>query len=295
VIWGQARATAPKIRYHIHGEAKRPPRLYVTGHHPGWPRAFLVGVLVLVLAGTAACSRRTPALSRVQASGTLRVAIDPSFPPFESVDSSGHIVGYDADLAKALARRLAVDVHFVTTGYDALYDALTAGRADVVISALYPDQSRTAGFAFSDPYFNAGEIILVDAGSSIATPDDLAGKSVACIFGTAGHMELLQLVEVIRPVPAVITVDDPVTITALLHSGTADAIITDHVSALIATAGDPDVRILMPPLTDEPYVIAARREDAKLLRALDDALSELAAGGTLDELRNRWMGEPADR
>jgi polar amino acid transport system substrate-binding protein len=251
--------------------------------------AVLAVMLTLVLASTAACGRRTEGLNRVQSSGMLRIAVDPSFPPFESVDSAGQIVGYDADLARALAESLGVDAHFVTTGYDALYDALTAGRADVIISALYPDPGRTAGFAFSRPYFNAGEVILVGEGTPISSPADLAGRPVACVFGTAGHMELLQLEKNLVPSPTIIAVDDPVTITTLLRTGTVDAIVIDHVSAQLAVGSDPSASILTPPLTDEPYVIAAKREDSKLLEALEKTLTALESDGTLEKLVHTWM------
>ncbi len=271
------------------GEVFSPPRIHIYRRTTPALLAVLAAILTLALAGTAACGRRTEGLNRVQSSGMLAIAVDPSFPPFESVDSAGQIVGYDADLARALAESLGVDAHFVTTGYDALYDALTVGRADVIISALYPDPGRTAGFAFSRPYFNAGEVILVGEGAPISGPEDLAGKPVACVFGTTGHMELLQLTKTLVPSPTIIAVDDPVTITTLLRTGTVDAIIIDHVSAQLALGSLPTASILTPPLTDEPYVIAVKREDTRLLEALEKTLAALESDGTLRQLANTWM------
>jgi len=288
-IRGRAKPEPQQLTHSECGGVFSPPRIRTFRRTPPAVRAILTVILALVLAGTAACGRRADALNRVQSSGILRVAIDPSFPPFESVDSTGQIGGYDADLARALAESLGVDTHFVTTGYDALYDALTVGRADVIISALYPDPSRTAGFAFSRPYFNAGEVIIVAEGSPISTPEDLAGRPVACVFGTAGHMELLQLEKTLVPSPAVIAVDDPATITALLQTNTVDAIVIDHVSAQLAAAGDPSAIILTPSLTDEPYAIAVKREDTRLLEALEETLSAMESNGTLDELVLTWM------
>ena len=266
-----------------------PPRVRTFRHTTPAVSATLAVILTLVLAGATACGQQNDALNRVQSSGMLRVAVDPSFPPFESVDSAGQIVGYDADLARALAASLGVDTHFVTTGYDALYDALTVGRADVIISALYPDPGRTAGFAFGRPYFNAGEVILVGEGSPISAPEDLAGRPVACVFGTAGHMELLQLEKKLVPSPTVIAVDDPTTSTAVLHTETVDAIIIDHVSAQLAVGSNLSATILTPSLTDEPYAIAVRREDTQLLEALEETLTMLESNGTLDELVLTWM------
>ncbi len=287
--WGRAKPGLQQPTHKKCGGVSSPPRIYTFRHTPSALLAALAVILALVLAGTTACGRRTDGLNRVRSSGMLRFAVDPSFPPFEFVDGAGQIVGYDADLARALAESLGVDAHFVTTGYDALYDALTVGRADVIISALYPDPGRTAGFAFSRPYFNAGEVILVGEGSPISGPEDLAGRPVACVFGTAGHMELLQLEKTLAPSPTVIAIDDPVTITTLLRAGTVDAIVIDHVSALLAVSSDPSASILTPSLTDEPYVIAVRREDTRLLEALEEALTALESDGTLEKLVYTWM------
>lgn len=287
--WGRAKPGPQQPTHRKCGGVFSPPRIHTYRHTPPALLALLAVILTLVLAGTTACGQRTDALNRVRSSGMLRIAVDPSFPPFEFVDSAGQIVGYDADLARALAESLGVDAHFVTTGYDALYDALTVGRADVIISALYPDPGRTAGFAFSRPYFNAGEVILVGEGSPISGPEDLAGRPVACVFGTSGHMELLQLEKTLVPSPAVIAVDDPVTITTLLRTGTVDAIVIDRVSAQLAVGSDPSAGILTPSLTDEPYAIAVKREDTKLLEALEEALAALESDGTLEKLAHTWM------
>jgi ABC-type amino acid transport substrate-binding protein len=244
---------------------------------------------VLLLLGMSACQKPSAGLERVQTAGVLRVATDPSFPPFESVNASGEMEGLDVDLARAVANELGVQAHFVTTGYDGLYDALTAGRADAIVSALYPDPARSHGFLFSSAYFNAGYVLVVSEGSGVAALEDLAGRSVVCVFGTTGHTEMLRRADLMATPPVMLTVNDPVTLTQLLHTGEADAVVTDRVSALMAASGDATLRILDPPVTDEPYVFAVRKEDASLAEAIDAALAVLAADGTLNELVGQWM------
>ena len=248
-------------------------------------------VLVLLVLGVllAGCGARSGRLDRITASGLLRVAMDPSFPPFESVDSNDRIVGLDADLARAIAGHLGVEAHLVTTAYDALYDALTADRADIIISALYPDPARSSDFTFSAPYFDAGLVLVTLRDAAITTVADLAGKPVACVFGTAGHMQVLQWQETLDPPPTPVTVDDPNDIMALLREDTASVIVIDAVSARIAASDDPDLRIMMPPITPEPYVVAVRSEDEALLKAIDAALQALQADGTLEALTERWL------
>lgn len=247
----------------------------------------MLGVLAtaLLLAG---CKARTERLDRVLDSGMLRVAMDPSFPPFESVDAAGQIVGLDADLARAIAGHLGVEAHTVTTGYDALYDTLTADRADVIISALYPDPSRSKDFAFTTPYFDAGLVLMTREKSAITGAADLAGQPVACVFGTSGHMQVLQWQETLSPPPTVVTVEAPGDLAARLHDEAVAAIV-DHVSARIAASQDPDLRILTPPLSPEPYVIAVRDEDKALFEAIEDALQVLQADGVLDVLVEHWV------
>lgn len=274
------------------GEVIEPPRSRIMWRRRQGRVLSLAPVLLLLLliAGiVAGCGGRTTTLDQVRETGMLRVAIDPAFPPFEFVDEGGQIVGFDADLATALAEGLGVDVHFVTTGYDALYDALTVGRADIIVSALYPDLSRSAGFAFSRPYFNAGDVLVVPAGSNIAETSDLPGSTIACVFGTTGHMAALAWEAELQPAPTLITVESPVTLTLTLRDSTADAVLVDHVSALMAAANDPELRILSPPVTDEPYVVATRREDADLMKELEQVLDRLEADGTLDTLIELWM------
>ncbi len=246
--------------------------------------------LALALLLLCACSGpRSNPLKRIQATGTLRVALDPSFPPFEFVDGTGQVAGLDVDLAQVIAARLGVEAHFVTTGYDALYDALTVGRADVIISALYPDPDRMQTFTFSPGYFNAGEVLVVREDSPITGVPDLAGKQVALVFGTEAHMVALQWEKTMTTPPILLTGDAPETITSVLAAGIVDAVILDNVTAQMAVAKTPGLRVLLSPVTDEPYTIAARKEDAKLIEAINAILEEMQANGELDALIRRWM------
>jgi len=263
------------------GEVQPPPRTRVPTR-----RWLCVCLFILALV---ACSPNTHSLERIQDAGVLRVAIDPSFPPFEYVDSEGQIVGFDADLAQALARGLGVESHFVTTGYDALFDALTVGHADIIISALYPDPSRSGGYAFSRPYFDAGHVLVAPVGADLTSIAELSGRTVACIFGTEGHMEALRWRQTLKPPPVVLTFDDPISMTTMLVKGSADTIVIDRVSAEMIVAGDGALQILAAPITSEPYVAAARREDIAVIEAVDAILDELDADGTLEALTSRWM------
>jgi polar amino acid transport system substrate-binding protein len=279
------------------GEATQPPRFHafstlIRGVLEGWWRLIAVIFLVTVSAvGLASCAPRNRALDRIRADGMIRVAIDPSFPPFEFVSADGDIAGFDVDLARAIADRLGVEAHFVTTGYDALYDALAVNRADVIISALYPDPSRTAQVNFSQSYFNAGEVLIVSTKSieRIEDIESLAGKEIACVFGTEGHMLALEWEEDLHPPPILRAEETAAAATDLIVHRDVDAAVVDRVSALMARSRHADLEIVLPPVSDEPYVIAVGREHTELMIAIEEILQELEEDGTLEALTKRWM------
>jgi polar amino acid transport system substrate-binding protein len=227
----------------------------------------------------------------VQASGELRVGLDASFPPFESLDAAGDVVGIDADLARAVAGHLGAQPVFVNVGFDGLYDALLAGRVDVVISGLPYDPRRTQDVIYSQPYFNAGQVLVVRADDTAISPSDvnvagsssqvsvpeLAGRTVSVEWGSLADMEARRLRQAAGDMQ---TLPQPTAQDALnaLAAGQADAAIAD--------AGQ--VRIVQT-LTQEPYVIAARPRSRRLAEAVDAALTQLRETGALDRLLTRWF------
>jgi len=236
--------------------------------------------LLLFSLGLTGCFARADPLARIQEAGLLRVALDPSFPPFEFVDETNQSSGLDVDLARALAEQLGVEAHFVTTTYDGLYDALIVGRADVIISALYPDPTRTRDFVFSTPYFNAGEMLVAPSDAGIAGPADLAGRRVAVVFGADGHMAALEWEATLA------IYQSAAEALAALAAGEVEAAVVDGVTARAAAKSAPLFTLLV---TDEPYVIAARREDAALIDRFDAILDTLRGDGTLEALLDRWI------
>jgi polar amino acid transport system substrate-binding protein len=234
-------------------------------------------------------------LKRVQATGELRVGLDASFPPFESLDADGNIVGIDADLAQAIAAALGAEPVFVNVGFDGLYDALWASRVDVVISGLPYDPRRTQDVNYSQPYFNAGQVLVVRAddeaftsSSGIPMPGLLSGLVVAVEWGSLADMEARRLKQTAEGME---TLPQPTAQGALnaLVAGQADAAIADAVSAY-QFIGESDERVrIAEVLTDEPYVIATRVKSRRLAGAIDDALAELRESGALDELMDGWF------
>jgi ABC-type amino acid transport substrate-binding protein len=229
------------------------------------------------------------ALERVQASGELRVGLDASFPPFESLDEAGQVIGFDADLARAIAGRLDAEPVFVNVGFDGLYDALLAGRVDVVISGLPYDPRRTQDVIYSQPYFNAGQVLVVRADDALSDSSQfLIGRSVAVEWGSQADMEARRLVQTTAGLQ---TLPQPTAQDALkaLVANQADAAIADAVSVYQFMAENPGAVRVAENLTDEPYVIASHRKSRRLAQAIDVALEALRRSGALDDLRAKWF------
>ena len=158
---------------------------------------ILIGVTTLWLASRGTLFRRDRTWETMQTRQTWRVAMDPSFPPFEQLDEQNHVSGFDVDLAQAIAEGWKLKLEIVPTGYDSLVDALQSGQVDSVISALPYDPRLTRDIAYSSAYFEAGIMLVVreeqackgqDA-SCNWQPTDLAGRTIAVELGSAGGNE----------------------------------------------------------------------------------------------------------
>ena len=251
--------------------------------------SLVIGHLSLLLI-LAACARPDATWDRVRETGILRVGMDASFPPFETITADGTLVGFDVDLARELGRRLGVEVQFVVNlPYDGLYDALAVDRVDAVISALVVNPARMADFACSTPYFDAGQVLVVREGESgIEEMADLGGRTIAVEFGTQGDLEARTWARRLSGL-TVAPYQTAAGALAALAAGEADGALVDHVSALAATGAGSRLIIVGEPVVEEPYAVVMRHDSWLLLRAINDALAEMEADGTIEALVERWM------
>jgi ABC-type amino acid transport substrate-binding protein len=270
-----------------------------------------------------ACARPDVTWERVRESGILRVGMDASFPPFETIAVDGTLVGFDVDLARELGRRLGpvlsepvlseaegaegaegVKVQFVANlPYDGLYDALAVGRVDVdvVMSALVVNPARMADFAYSTPYFDAGQVLVArekpDRFRKTCQVSDMDGCTLAVEFGTRGDLEARKWARRLSDL-TVVPHQTAAEALASVVAGEADGALVDHVSALAATAKTLGVSenpkgfelvIVGEPVVEEPYAVAVRHDSQHLLRAINEALAEMKADGTLEMLVAEWL------
>lgn len=259
-----------------------------------WPIA-VIGVLIVALPLTwmairaRSRSRIDEHWERCKRAGVLRVGMDASYPPFE-VDAGGEFQGLDVDLAREVGRRLGLQVTFVNVSFDGLYDALGAGRCDVLISALPYDPSRTVDVLYTGGYFNAGQVIVTRRDEEgIKTYADLARRRVAVEMGSVGHQEALRLRNRERMALTITAARSSEEAFDLLQAGKADAVIADRITARLALRARPELVIRGTPLTDDSFVIAVPGNSPQLYAAVRQALDGLRAEGWLEQLTDRWL------
>lgn len=228
-----------------------------------------------------------PVWTAIQQRGVLRVGTDPGFKPFAE-ERGGQFRGYDVDLVQELARRLNLRVEFVPVGYDALYDALSTRRVDLLAAALplAPEQGWRA--RFSTPYLNAGQVVVVRKGAAIKEEGDLGGKTVGAALGSDGDTLARKLHQA---VPTMTVRSNYETVEAAideLAQGRLDAVITDTVSALTAINTRPTLSYAFA-LTFDPYVLAVPIEAYQLQNAVNGALDAMRSDGVFDRLNATWF------
>lgn len=251
----------------------------------------LILASVVSLAATGCLGQPEPDLSleRLKETGKLVIGIDPSYPPFEGYDDKGQLAGYDVDLGTELASRLGVQPSFVAVDMGGIVDALIAKKIDVIVSGLSPYPEYGKQLAYSRAYFDAGQVIVVRAESTGVTDvDSLKGKSITLESGSGGDLEMSKHVKrlegtTIRPMMTAQQALSEVT------EGRADAAVVDAISALEFMRADQSLKIAGRPITDEPFVIAVRRQDQALLKAIDRILAEMQADGSLDRFQKKWL------
>lgn len=225
------------------------------------------------------------AWARVKQTGVMRIAINPTYMPFDGLGSRGDFFGIDVDLAKELARRLNVRAEFVIAGYDSLYDALRVGQADATISALPIDPAKFGLWAYSAPYFEAGQVMakpIKPLGSS-ETPR----VSIAVEFGSEADAAARYLARRRENVTITYTLSTADALTAVAH-GWANAAMIDGVSARQLLPKYPDLSI-SEQVTHDPYAIAVWGESMQLLQAINSTLTEMERDGTTQRIIMEWM------
>jgi polar amino acid transport system substrate-binding protein len=219
---------------------------------------------------------------------SFKYCSDPTFPPMESKTTSGKSVGFDVDMASAIAKSWGGKATFVQTAFPGLLPALSAKKCDVVISGIFVTPDRTKQFP-AVPYMRSHRILLVKAGNPkhITSPNDLKDKQVAVQSGTKYEEYLKDLKSKIgftlRSYPG-----DTDAVAQLLL-GRADAVLTQDTSGAYQMKQHPaklQIGYLFP--ESDAFGIYYRKSDSDLGAQFKSAIRQLKKSGTLNRLATKY-------
>ena len=242
----------------------------------------LVLALVMIAACLTACGGAKGAtLKNVQKAGKLMVATSPDFPPFESLEG-GEVVGIEPDIMKLICDKLGVEVEFVQMDFDSVLIGIQAAKYDCAMSGITVTPDRQKNMLFTDPYYNAAQVIVVKEGSDITGKADLAGKVASVQTGTTAESGCQD--EGIDVQSFTANADAK----AALTTGKVDAWVVDNLTAIQMVEDGDGLVILEEKMTEEPYAFAFAMGSEDLVAAINSALTELIADGTVEGIFNAY-------
>ena len=236
----------------------------------------LVLALVLATACLTACGGAKGAtLKDVQKAGKLVIATSPDFPPFESLEG-GEVVGIEPDIMALICDKMGIEAEFVQMDFDSVLIGIQAAKYDCAMSGITVTADRQKNMLFTDPYYNAAQVIVVTEGSAIAGKADLVGKVASVQTGTTAESGCQD--EGIEVQAFAANADAK----AALTTGKVDAWVVDNLTASQMVEEGDGLVILEEKLTEEPYAFAFAMGSEDLVAEINKALNELMADGTVE-------------
>ena len=230
-------------------------------------------------------------LEALKARGQFVLGLDDSFPPMGFRNEANEIVGYDIDLAKEVCARLGVKLVVQPIDWAAKEQELNTGKIDCIWNGFTMTPEREQALAFTKPYLDNAQVIVVRADSGIKTVADLKGKKIGLQAGSSAADALDAHPEIKQNVKQVIELKDNLTAFMDLEAKGVDAVVIDMVvgNYNIKTSGKNFV-VLSESLASEKYGIGFRRNDKLLRDEVQKILEEMAKDGTVAAISNKWFG-----
>ena len=242
-------------------------------------RICLLAIVSLVLVGLlSGCGQGTD---------TVLVATDATWPPFESInEQTKEIEGFDIDLLNAVAERAGLEIEFVNVGFDPLLAGIAQCQYDAAISAMTITEERSEKMLFSDPYFEAGQVVTVKTDNSdISGIDALIGKTVGAQIGTTGSIIVGDIGGATLK-----TYDDIGLAYQDLMNGQIDAVVADNPMALGYVNKNPGkLKTAGKVFTEEFYGIAICMGNTELQSKINAGLKAVQDEGLIEELIQKWI------
>ena len=236
-------------------------------------------------------------LAQIKASGELRIGCEAAYVPF-TYREGGKIVGYDVELAELFCKSLGVKANFIDTAWAGVIPSLYAKKFDVIMSSMSYTKERLERVAFTIPYAEASQALLVRAADAdkIKAPADLNGRVLAVKLGSPGQVLQEKMAASLKAAGGagfkeLRTFDDhPSAYVALAQNRVDGVLNTVPTLAMVLKDAPGKYAIVKGMGADNWAGIAARKEDPELVAFLNDEIKKLKASGAIYALQEKWFG-----
>ena len=222
--------------------------------------------------------------------GKLTMSTNAQFPPYEMVADDGSFEGIDIEVAQAIADKLGLELQVDDMDFDGALLAAQNGKSDMVMAGVTITDERKAVMDFSDTYANGVQVVIVKEDSDITTIDDLEGKMIGTQRGTTGYIYCSDTPENGGYGEDHVTAyDDGATAVQALVNGQVDCVVIDNAPAQEFVKANPGLKILDTEFANEEYAIGVAKGNTALLDAINNALKELIADGTVQQIIDKYI------
>ena len=217
------------------------------------------------------------------AGGKIVMVTNAEFPPYEYHENNT-IVGIDADIARAIADQMGMELEIQDMAFDSLIPAIQSGKADFAAAGMTVNEERLRNVDFTETYAEAAQVIIVKEGSAIAAPADLTGKKIGVQTGTTGdiYADDVENAEVQR-------FNKGMEAVMALTQDKLDAVIIDREPAKVFVKENEGLKILDEAFTEEEYAIAIKKGNTELLDKMNAAIKELKESGELQKIVDKYI------
>ena len=259
----------------------------------------LVGVTVMTLAGCTqlASNPKVDNWDKYQQQKSITVGFDNTFVPMGFEEKNGNYAGFDIELAKYVSKKLGITVHFQPIDWDMKETELQNGTIDAIWNGYSATDERREKVAFSIPYMQNTQILVVKKTSGIHSVEDMTGKVLGAQNGSSGMLDFEEHPEVLKNRVKGEDADQYQSVNEAiidLKNDRIDALLIDRVYAdyYLTTEGIADEYDTIPSgFESESFAVGVRPADKKLLEALNQAFKELYQEGIFQQISQKWFGE----
>ena len=259
----------------------------------------LVGVAVMTLAGCTqlASNPTVDNWDKYQQQKSITVGFDNTFVPMGFEEKNGNYAGFDIELAKYVSKKLGIQVHFQPIDWDMKETELQNGTIDAIWNGYSATDERREKVAFTIPYMQNTQILVVKKTSGIHSVEDMKGKVLGAQNGSSGMWDFEENPEVLKNRVKGGDADQYQSVNEAiidLKNDRIDALLIDRVYAdyYLTTEGIADEYDTIPSgFESESFAVGVRPADKKLLEALNQAFKELYQEGIFQQISQKWFGE----